>query len=270
LRDSIQVLLPRVMRTQVHIGTSGYHYRHWRGPFYPERFATSRMLPFYVEQFDTVELNTTFYRLPPKKAVMEWAAATPDRFVFAAKGSRFITHMKKLTDPEPALDRYFEHLAPLGRKLGPIVFQLPPFWQCNLERLGVFLEALPRWGRYAFEFRNATWHTTAVYELLTRFNAAFCPWDLAGVQSPVEVTADWMYVRLHGPGPGKYQGSYSAAALKKWADRIEAWSRKLKAIFVYFDNDMQGFAVRDALALKRRLESKKLKFAPLDRKRPAA
>jgi uncharacterized protein YecE (DUF72 family) len=209
------------------------------------------MLRFYVEHFDTVELNTTFYRLPPKAAVVEWAASTPEHFLFAAKGSRFITHMKKLKDPEQALDRYFDHIAPLGRKLGPIVFQLPPFWECNLDRLGDFLNALPRGGRFAFEFRNPTWHNEAVYRLLKRFNAAFCAWDLAGSQSPIEITADWAYARLHGPGPGKYQGSYSQAALNKWAQRVEEWSRKLKAVFLYFDNDMQGFAVRDALALKR-------------------
>jgi uncharacterized protein YecE (DUF72 family) len=244
------------MRAQVHIGTSGYHYQHWRGPFYPERFSPARMLRFYCEHFDTVELNTTFYRLPPKKAVAEWAASTPAHFLFAAKGSRFITHMKKLKDPEPALDRYFDHLAPLGKKLGPIVFQLPPFWQYNLDRLADFLKALPRTGRYAFEFRNPTWHTATVYRLLENFNAAFCPWDLAGIQSPILITADWAYVRLHGPGPGKYQGLYSPAALRKWAKRIEDWSQKLKAVYVYFDNDMEGFAVRNALALKRLVESK--------------
>jgi uncharacterized protein YecE (DUF72 family) len=244
------------MRAQVYIGTSGYHYQHWRGPFYPERFAASRMLSFYCEHFDTVELNTTFYRLPPKEAVAQWAASTPGHFLFAAKGSRFITHMKKLKDPEMALDRYFDHLAPLGRKLGPIVFQLPPFWECNLERLTLFLKALPHKERYAFEFRNPTWHTAPVYRLLEKFNAAFCPWDLAGFQSPIELTADWAYVRLHGPGPEKYQGLYSSVALRKWAKRIEGWSHNLKAVYVYFDNDMEGFAVRNALALRRMVYGK--------------
>jgi uncharacterized protein YecE (DUF72 family) len=239
------------MRAEIHIGTSGYHYKHWRGPFYPERFSPARMLSFYSERFQTVELNTTFYRLPPKKAVEEWAASTPNHFLFAAKGSRFITHMKKLKDPEIALDRYFDHLTPLGRKLGPIVFQLPPFWECNFDRLNYFLNALPPRRRYAFEFRNATWHTAPVYRLLEKFNAAFCPWDLAGCQSPVRLTADWTYVRLHGPGPGKYQGSYSSSALNGWARRIETWARELKAVFIYFDNDSQGLAVHDALALRR-------------------
>jgi uncharacterized protein YecE (DUF72 family) len=208
------------------------------------------MFGFYMQQLDTVELNTTFYRLPPVKAVAEWAACTPDHFVFAAKGSRFITHMKKLRDPDLALDRFFEHLAPLGRKLAAVVFQLPPFWECNLQRLEDFLHALPRSGRYAFEFRNPTWHTEAVYQLLKKFNAAFCAWDLAGQGSPIQITSDWTYVRLHGPGPGPYQGSYSRTTLKNWAQRIKDWSREMKAIFVYFDNDMQGFAAHDALALR--------------------
>jgi uncharacterized protein YecE (DUF72 family) len=164
--------------------------------------------------------------------------------------------MKKLKDPELALDRYFDHLVPLGRKLGPVVFQLPPFWECNLDRLADFLKALPRSGRYALEFRNPTWHIAPVYQLLEKFNVAFCAWDLAGVQSPIQITADWAYVRLHGPGPGKYQGLYSPAALRKWAKRSEDWSHNLKAVFVYFDNDMEGFAVRNALALKRLMKSK--------------
>jgi uncharacterized protein YecE (DUF72 family) len=155
------------------------------------------MFGFYIQHFDTVELNTTFYRLPPIKAVTAWASCTPHHFLFTAKGSRFITHMKKLKDPDMALDRFFEHLAPLGRKL------------------------------------------------------AFCAWDLAGQASPVQITSDWTYVRLHGPGPGPYQGSYSRTVLKRWGQRIDDWSQELKAIFVYFDNDLQGFAAHDALALRR-------------------
>ncbi len=208
------------------------------------------MLAFYMERFDTVELNTTFYRLPPKRAVAEWRGTTPENFLFAAKGSRFITHMKKLKDPEPALEKFFDHLDGLGCKRGPVVFQLPPFWTLDLERLGIFLEALPREGRYAFELRNPTWHCDAVYAMLARFNAAFCPYDIAGFQSPILVTADFAYVRLHGPGPGPYQGSYSAAALEEWAARIRGWSKKLKAVYLYFDNDTAGFAVRDALELR--------------------
>jgi uncharacterized protein YecE (DUF72 family) len=234
----------------IRIGTSGYHYKHWRGPFYPERFSPSKMLEFYFERFDTVELNTTFYRLPPKTAVAEWQQSTPPGFLFAAKGSRFITHMKKLKDPVPALERYFDHIQGLGKKLGPIVFQLPPFWQLDFDRLRQFLDALPSGHRYAFELRNATWHSDEVYAALSNHNAAFCPYDIAGEQSPILTTADFAYVRLHGPGPGPYQGSYTTRALGEWANRIVKWAKKLRAIYVYLDNDMSGFAVRNALELK--------------------
>jgi uncharacterized protein YecE (DUF72 family) len=241
---------------EIRIGTSGYNYSHWRGPFYPERFAAAKMLAFYVERFDTVELNTTFYRLPPKTAVEQWRNSSPPDFLFAAKGSRFITHMKKLKDPAPALERYFDHIGGLREKLGPIVFQLPPFWQIDVPRLEAFVEALPQGHRYAFEFRNETWHEGRVYDLLSRRNLAFCPFDIGGYQSPVLVTADFAYVRLHGPGPGKYQGSYSDEALAGWASRIETWGRELRAVYMYFDNDMSGYAVGDALRLRKLVTGK--------------
>src|SRR5579883_3232450 len=145
--------------SDVYVGTSGWHYKHWRGPFYPEKLPQDQYLRFYSERFDTVELNTTFYRLPPPNAATQWKKNTPPGFIFAAKGSRFITHMKKLRDPELALERFFERIHGLGKKLGPIVFQLPPQWPVDLDRLRVFLAALPRRRRYAFEFRNPTWDT---------------------------------------------------------------------------------------------------------------
>jgi uncharacterized protein YecE (DUF72 family) len=234
----------------IRVGTSGYHYNHWRGPFYPEGMPASKMLAFYVERFDTVELNNTFYRLPPKKAVAAWYRDTPADFLFSAKGSRFITHMKKLKDPIQGLERYFEHVDGLGEKLGPVVFQLPPFLERNVERLEIFLAALPPGRRFAFEFRNPTWHCAEVYAMLERFNSAFCPFDIGGFQSPIVVTADFAYVRLHGPGPGPYQGSYTDLALAAWAEQIRQWSRTLKAVYLYFDNDTGGFAVRDANTLK--------------------
>lgn len=243
------------MGAETRIGTSGYNYKHWRGPFYPERYGAAKMLAFYAERFDTVELNTTFYRLPPKNAVERWRENSPDHFLFAAKGSRFITHMKKLKDPVPALERYFDHIGGLREKLGPIVFQLPPFWQLDLDRLTAFLEVLPGGHRYAFEFRNPTWHCDRVFRALESHNAAFCPFDIAGYQSPILLTADFAYVRLHGPGPGKYQGSYSDEALSGWATKLQEWRRQLRAVYLYFDNDMNGSAVGDALRFRAMLES---------------
>jgi uncharacterized protein YecE (DUF72 family) len=208
------------------------------------------MLEFYAQRFDTVELNNTFYRLPPEGAAEEWKRSSPAGFLFAAKGSRFLTHMKKLKDNGPGVDNFFERVVGLGRKLGPIVFQLPPRWEVNAERLDAFLSALPRRRRYAFELRDPTWHVPEVYAILRRHNAAFCIFEIGGWRSEYEVTADFTYVRLHGPG-GPYQGSYSEEALRAWARRMEGWSKKLKAAYVYFDNDQAGYAPKNALELKR-------------------
>ena len=236
----------------IHIGTSGWHYKHWLGPFYPEKLPASKMLEFYTRHFDTVELNNTFYRLPLESGLETWRESTPKGFCFAAKGSRFITHMKKLKDPETAIGRYFERVDQLGKKLGPIVFQLPPWWEADAERLERFLEALPPRHRYAFELRNPTWHTPEIYRILRRHNAAFCIFEIAGFRSGCEITANFTYIRLHGPG-GAYQGSYPAETLQRWAERIRGWERDLRAVYIYFDNDQAAYAVGNALELKRLL-----------------
>jgi uncharacterized protein YecE (DUF72 family) len=207
------------------------------------------MLAYYCERFDTVELNNSFYHLPKKSSLESWRESTPARFCFAAKGSRFLTHMKKLKDPEQGLKKFLEAIEVLGHKLGPILFQLPPNWDLDLERLANFLGFLPREHRYAFEFRNATWNAAETYDLLARHNIAYCIFHLSGVHSPIQITADFAYVRLHGPG-GKYQGSYSDEALIRWAERIRKWRRELKTVYVYFDNDEAGYAAQDALRLK--------------------
>lgn len=207
------------------------------------------MLAFYVEKFDTVELNNTFYKLPSEASLLNWRDSTPRDFLFAVKGSRFLTHMKKLKDAEQGLARFLEPVENLESKLGPILFQLPPKWTVNSERLAGFLEILPRYHRYAFEFRNSTWDTPEIYDLLGKYNAGYCIFDLAGYASPLTVTADFAYVRLHGPG-GKYQGTYTDAALKKWARHLEIWRKNLTSIYVYFDNDDSGYAPQDALRLK--------------------
>lgn len=238
------------MRAAVHIGTSGWHYKHWCGPYYEEKLPASKMLACYVKDFDTVEINNSFYRLPTEETFAKWREETPRGFCFAVKGSRFITHMKKLKDPENALENLIPRAEALKEKLGPILFQLPPHWQINLERLETFLTALPRKHLYAFEFREPSWHRDETYSLLRRFNAAFCMFELDRFQSPEVITADWTYVRLHGPG-GRYQGSYSTNQLNVWAEKMRRWSRSLRAIYCYFDNDQVGYAVQNALELKR-------------------
>jgi uncharacterized protein YecE (DUF72 family) len=237
----------------IHIGASGWHYKHWRGPFYPEKLPASKMLDFYSKHFDTVELNNTFYRLPLETGLDVWRESTPKGFCFAAKGSRFLTHMKKLKDPEAGVGKFFERVDRLGKKLGPIVFQLPPWWEVNAGRLAEFLAALPPRHRYAFELRNPTWHTPEILGILRRYNAAFCIFEIAGFHSSCDVTANFTYVRLHGPG-GAYQGSYPTATLRKWAERIRSWQQELRAIYLYFDNDQAAYAVENALELKRLLQ----------------
>lgn len=236
------------------IGTSGWHYKHWAGTFYPAGLAPGKMLSYYCQHFDTVELNNSFYHLPHKNALHSWRESTPRNFRFAAKGSRFLTHMKKLKDPEAGLARFMDAIETLGEKLGPILFQLPPNWELDLERLRCFLQALPPHQSYAFEFRNLTWEVQPVYDLLARYNAACCLFHLAGYQSPLQLTADFAYVRLHGPG-GKYQGSYSEEALGGWARRIRNWRRQLAEIYCYFDNDDSGYAASNALRLKELISS---------------
>jgi len=234
----------------IHIGTSGWHYKHWLGRFYPEKLPTAKMLGFYTQHFDTVELNNTFYRLPLESGLHQWRNQTPKGFCFAVKGSRYLTHMKKLKDAGPGIAKFFERVDLLGKKLGPVLFQLPPWWEVNCERLEEFLAALPRGHRYAFELRNPTWHTEEVYRIFRRHNAAFCIFEIAGFFSGIEITANFTYLRLHGPA-GAYQGSYKKKALERWATQIRNWARELRAVYAYFDNDQEAFAAKNALELKR-------------------
>ncbi len=238
------------MNMEIRIGTSGWHYKHWVGNFYPERTPASEMLQHYVQAFDTVEINNSFYKLPAPGQFSRWKKATPKGFLFAVKGSRFLTHNKKLKDPENALENLMPRAEELGRKLGPILFQLPPKWRCNVERLDEFLNLLPKRHRYAFEFREPSWHCSEVLKVLHKHNAAYCIYELAGFSTQNEITADWTYIRLHGPG-GKYQGSYSDETLERWVSLLEGWQKQLQAAFVYFDNDQAGYAAQDALRLKR-------------------
>lgn len=235
-------------RGRLYIGTSGWHYRHWVGPFYPEHTSSRDYLRYYAQHFRTTEINNTFYSLPTAKTLTQWCDATPAGFCFACKASRYITHMKKLKDPEQNTRRFFEAIATLGDRLGPVLFQLPPNWHADTKRLAAFLTALPSGSRYTFEFRDHSWHSSAIYDLLERHSAAVCIYDLAGYQSSDVTTADFAYVRLHGPG-GAYQGSYDGRALAGWARRIGGWRDSGLDIYCYFDNDEAGYAPNDALRL---------------------
>ena len=240
------------MTDNVYIGTSGWNYKHWLGRFYAEKFPASKMLAFYAEHFNTVELNNSFYHLPSAKSFETWRETTPAKFVFAVKGSRFITHMKKLKDPEQATERFFAPAEKLEAKLGPILFQLPPRWRVNTERLSDFLEVLPREHRYAFEFREQSWFTDEVFRLLRQHNVALCMYQMTGYESPHEITADFVYVRFHGTET-TYGGSYSDDALRQWAARIREWRRQSKDVYVYFNNDPDAIAVANAKTLQQML-----------------
>jgi uncharacterized protein YecE (DUF72 family) len=238
---------------KVRIGTSGWHYKHWlNGVFYPEGTRPSEMFQFYARHFDTVEINNSFYRLPSATTFDNWRESSPPRFCYAVKGSRFITHMKKLKDPATSSAKFFLVADRLGPKLGPILFQLPPRWKLNVERFEEFLRTLPAEHQYAFEFRDETWLVPEVYKLLRKHKAAFCIHDFADMKVPRELTANFTYVRFHGPTSAKYWGSYSERDLHAWADWIK--QQRLSSIYVYFNNDPEGAAVRNALTLKQFLK----------------
>jgi uncharacterized protein YecE (DUF72 family) len=236
------------MAKQVRIGTSGWHYRHWKGTFYPAHLPQSGHFGYYLSRFDTVELNNSFYRLPAAGTFAAWKDTTPEGFIFSVKASRFITHMKKLKDPATSMTKFLDNVVYLGEKLGPVLFQLPPGWKINAERLAEFLQYLPKAMRCVFEFRNKTWYDGQIFGLLRQHGCAFCIYELDGHLSPLEVTADFVYIRLHGPS-GKYAGSYDDHILKNWAGRIKKWRRQ-HDVYVYFDNDQAGYAAFNAVRLK--------------------
>jgi uncharacterized protein YecE (DUF72 family) len=236
----------------LHVGTSGWNYKHWRGPFYPDDLSSKRWLEYYVDRLSSVEINNSFYNLPETKTLKAWNATTPKSFLFTAKVSRYLTHMKKLKDPAEPLRRFLDRMQALESKLGPILFQLPPRWKCNPDRLAGVLERLPNDRPAAFEFRDESWWCDAVYALLRQHNAALCIFDLAGTTSPKEITADFTYLRLHGPGD-KYQGQYGKRGLSGWAGAISNWRTSGVDCYCYFDNDDSGYAAMDALALQEML-----------------
>ena len=241
--------------SKIHIGTSGWLYWNWKGIFYPEDLSSKDYFSFYQKHFDTVELNYPFYHVPKKETFLKWKNAVDKNFIYAVKANRYITHVKKLAEAPDAI-KFLDHAKALEKNLGPILFQLPPSWKINAERFKNFLEILPKKFRYTFEFRNSTWYDEKIYSLLQKYNCAFCIYDLDKHQSPEIVTADFVYVRLHGTD-GKYRGSYSGKILSDWAMKCHSWRRKGKDVFFYFDNTYNGDAVRDALQLKKLLEKKK-------------
>jgi uncharacterized protein YecE (DUF72 family) len=240
----------------VRIGCSGWQYASWREAFYPKGVAQRRWLSFYAGRFDTVEVNSTFYRLARPDAVARWIEETPDDFVFSIKGSQYLTHMKRLlirdSDP-PALERFYASIAPLleSPKLGPVLWQLPPNFRRDDDRLAAWLEALPP-GRHAVEFRHDSWFVPEVYGLLYAHGAALVIGDdPRRVEWPHELTAEWTFIRFHYGRRGR-RGNYSETELREWAARI----RDLGAgadVWAYFNNDWEAFAIHNGQRLKQLL-----------------
>jgi uncharacterized protein YecE (DUF72 family) len=241
----------------VRIGCSGFSYKDWRGVVYPADAPARTWFGHYAERFDTVELNTTFYRLPEATTVEAWEAQAPPGFLYAAKVGRFGTHRKKLLDPEPWLARHLDRIERLGAHLGPNLLQLPPRWRRDAARLDEFLAAAPRRIRWAVELRDPSWLHDEVYEVLERHGAALCVHDLLP-DHPWLLTTDWTYLRFHGPHPLRepYHGAYGSRRLGPVAETVRAWAAEGVDVYAYFNNDWHGNAVRDATWLRRELSEK--------------
>jgi len=233
----------------IRIGTSGWSYEHWFSNFYPESLPKKKAFEYYQSQFDTVELNVSFYRLVPKKTYENWHETVNEDFLFAVKGSRYITHIKRLKDFEASLDKFFQTVEGLSGNLGPVLFQLPSNYHKNIAILELFIGGLPKDRRYAFEFRHKSWLEADTYSLLKENNIALAISHSRQFPYSEELTADFVYLRLHGPG-ALYAGNYSDEELKQFAAKISGWAAGGRDVFAYFNNDAYAYAPKNALKLK--------------------
>jgi uncharacterized protein YecE (DUF72 family) len=240
---------------RVWIGTSGWSYKHWEnGNFYPPKMPAVEFLPFFTSQFPTVEINYSYYQLPPRTTFEQWKRNAPAGFLFAVKASRYLTHMKKLKDPEEPLERLLQHAGGLGRKFGPVLFQFPGRWSVDLQRLQDFLHALqahPK-RRYAFEFRHKSWLTDSVYDCLRSQDAALCLPIGWGIPLDVQLTARWTYLRFHG---GQHSHFFEDDELRPWARRLRDWRDQGIDSYSYFNNDTLWQGRPAAIANARTLQS---------------
>jgi uncharacterized protein YecE (DUF72 family) len=239
---------------RISVGCSGWNYKSWRTAFYPASLRPSQWLSYYAAHFDTVEINNSFYRLPERPVFDSWRRQVPTSFVFAVKASRYLTHMKRLRDPSEPIGRLFERASALGPTLGPVLYQLPASVERDIERLDRFLEALPVSKRHVFEFRHPSWYTDATFTCLERHGAALCLHDMAGSAIAEPQVGPFVYVRFHGAS-GRYHGSYANDALERCSRRIAAAARNGRDVFVYFNNDVDASAVRNAMTLRAALDS---------------
>jgi uncharacterized protein YecE (DUF72 family) len=234
-----------------HIGTSGWSYEHWTGVLYPSGTTPYQRLGYYLARFNTVELNSSYYRWPSTAAFRSWRRRLPEGFRFAIKAPRTLTHQRCLYAPEEGLAQIENGLISLRERCGPLLVQLPPTLPCDYARLAYFLEKVPYGRQVALEFRHPSWHTERIFELLEKHHAAYCVMSGARLPCVLRATAPFVYIRLHGPDPNHlYAGSYSEDSLRWWAARISEWEAMGKSVFAYFNNDGEGNAVCNALRLK--------------------
>jgi len=240
----------------IHIGCSGFNYAGWKGTFYPDRLPQKKWFEYYCTIFSTVELNVTFYRLPLLNTFEKWHTETPRDFSFSLKGSRFITHVTRLLDPEKFLDLFFERSSPLRQKLKVVLWQFPPGFAVNMERLGRFVELLDRYPvRNTLEFRNQSWITDEVFDLCSTHNVSLCMADWPPFINELPITSNFVYVRRHGL-EGNYATCYSEAALKKDAGRMRTYMADGKDVYIYFNNDAYGYAPRNGGELKEMIKDR--------------
>jgi len=246
---------------QLRIGCSGWNYKSWKGRFYPATLKTGEWLKYYATRFDTVEINNTFYRLPEGSTFVAWRKQTPDDFLIAVKASRFLTHLKRLRDPEEPTHRLFSRVNRLGPRLGPVLYQLPGNFHIDLERLEQFLKQLPQrlpgrhpiGLRHVFESRDPSWYVPATFELLDRYKIALCLHDKKGSEISDRSVGPFVYIRFHGTS-GHYTGSYSPRSLEMWAERLVEWWSSGCDVFAYFNNDPEAVATANAASLRDRVE----------------
>ncbi|MFP3975585.1 MAG: DUF72 domain-containing protein [Dehalococcoidia bacterium] len=236
-----------------HIGTSGWHYDHWREVFYPPELPKKKWFDFYSRHFSTVELNNSFYRLPSENTFANWRDSSPPGFLFAVKASRFITHVKRLKNLGDALATFLSRADILQDRLGPLLYQLPPNINRDEDRLESFLSSLPSGYQHVFEFRNESWFQDSVFERLRRHNVGFCIYDMPDFTTPLVATAGFAYIRFHG-STLMYGGSYPDDELERWAQSIGELSQGLTSSYIYFNNDIEGFAVKNAKRLDELLQ----------------
>ncbi|MCD6599154.1 MAG: DUF72 domain-containing protein [Dehalococcoidia bacterium] len=233
-----------------HIGCSGWYYGHWHGLFYPKALPKTKWLQFYAQRFNTVELNNSFYHLPSEKTFVTWKESTPNNFTFAIKVSRFITHIKRLRNLNSAVENFLSRAYLLQNKLGPLLYQLPPNMKRNDKILESFLSSLPQEYQHVFEFRHESWLNNAVFKILRCYNASLCIFDMPGFTCPPVITGDIAYVRFHG-STSLYSSCYSDKELSQWAEKIIQLKKRVKAVYIYFNNDTEAFAVKNATTLTR-------------------